>query len=122
MFLDLPYSIRDACQHFIDCEETYDEKAFWMQFRETSGPPLLSDQVKQLSELQQAAKSALEGVCEVLWPNSPLPTSFFELVQRLRSATARTELWKRSACMEGAREAFAAVQTWWPRLDLELIS
>lgn len=61
----------------------------------------------------------MSDICNALWPNALLPPSFFELVQRLWGAPAQIELWKRSTCLEGAREALAAVQMWWPRMELE---
>lgn len=67
-------------------------------------------------------KPALEDLCIALWPSDPLPTSFFGSVQRLQRAVPQVELWKRSACLEGVREAFAAVRTWYPKLELEPVA
>ena len=111
-----------ACQHFGGRDDTAEQKSFWMQFQEAARPQLLGDQLKQLAELHRTAKSALEDLCIVLWPSDPLPTSFFGLVHRLQGAVAQVKLWKWSACLEGAREAFAAIRTWYPKLDLELVA
>lgn len=64
----------------------------------------------------------MEDLCIALWPSDPLPTSFFGLVLCLQGATAQVELRKRSTCLEGARQAFAAIQAHYPRLDLEPVA
>ena len=40
-----------------------------------------------------------------------------ELVNLFKGARHYFELWKISACREGAREAWAMVKTWYTRLD-----
>ena len=114
--------MEDACQYLGGRDDAAEQKAFWMQFQDAARPQLLGDQLKQLAELHRTTKPALEDLCIALWPSDPLPTSFFGLVQRLQRAVTQVELWKRSACLEGAREAFAAVRTWYPKLELEPVA
>lgn len=57
-----------------------------------------------------------------LWPNEQLPITFFSLAQKLRGAVPRFDLWKCSACLEGAREAYVAVKKHWPLMKLEEIA
>ena len=47
-----------------------------------------------------------------LWPNEPIPDSYFGLVRRLADAVPRIIVVKQSACIEGARMAFARVKTY----------
>lgn len=93
-----------------------------MQFQEETRPRLLGDRMKQLAELHRMAMPAIEDLCGALWLNSPPLSSFYGWAQCLQGAVAQAELWKRSTCMEGAREAYAVVQTWWSRLDLDPVA
>ena len=52
-----------------------------------------------------------------LWPAEPMPSSYFRLVKRLVSACPRLEVVKRSACIEGARMAFARAKMHWAKMD-----
>ncbi|XP_020150077.4 uncharacterized protein [Aegilops tauschii subsp. strangulata] len=113
-FVDLPRSAADACQYFNEREDAAEQKAFWAQFQVSSHPPLLGDQMKQLMELHRVARPVMEDLCNALWPAEPLPSSYFGLIQRLRSASPRVQLWKRSACLEGARQAYASVKAYYP--------
>ena len=58
----------------------------------------------------QMGEPALQDLCIKLLPTEPLPMSYFSLIQRLVDAPARIDAWKRSACIEGARHAFAMVK------------
>ena len=55
----------------------------------------------------------MKNVVVRLWPNEPIPKSYFGLAQRLVDAVPRIDAVKRSACIEGARMAFARVKTYW---------
>ena len=52
-----------------------------------------------------------------LWPTEAMPGSYFGLVKWLVSACPRLDVVKRSACIEGARMAFARVKVWWAKMD-----
>ena len=51
-----------------------------------------------------------------LWSTEPILDSYFGLVQRLVDAVPRIDAVKRSACIEGARMAFARVKTFWGKM------
>ena len=51
-----------------------------------------------------------------LWSNKLVPDSYFGLVRRLADAVLRIDIIKRSACIEGARMAFARVKTYWAKM------
>ena len=53
---------------------------------------------------------AMKDIIVWQWPIEPIPSSYFGLVKRLADALPRVEAVKRSACIEGARMAFARVE------------
>ena len=52
-----------------------------------------------------------------LWPAEAMPGSYFGLVRRLMEARPRLDVVKRSACIEGARMAFARCKMWWAKMN-----
>jgi hypothetical protein len=60
----------------------------------------------------------MRNMAKALWPSDPPPGSMEELVNLFKGARRRFELWKISACREGAREAWAMVKTRYTGLDL----
>ena len=54
---------------------------------------------------------------KALWPSDTPPESMEDLTNLFKGARRRFELWKTSACCEGAREAWAMVKTRYTRLD-----
>ena len=54
-----------------------------------------------------------------LWPAEQPPEGMTELIDRFKGTRARFELWKTSACWEGAREAWAMIKTRYTGLDPE---
>lgn len=58
----------------------------------------------------------MKDVVVRLWPTEPIPNSYFGLVQRLVDVVPRIDTVKRSACIEGARMAFAHVKTYWAKM------
>ena len=54
-----------------------------------------------------------------LWPAEQPPEEMTELVDRFKGARTRFELWKTSACREGAQEAWAMIKTRYTRLNPE---
>lgn len=58
----------------------------------------------------------MKDVIARLWSTEPVPSSYFSLVQRLADAVPRIDAVKRSACIEGARMAFARVKTFWGKM------
>jgi hypothetical protein len=56
---------------------------------------------------------------KALWPGEAAPEGMTELANHFKGARRRFELWKMSACREGAREAWAMVKTHFTKLDPE---
>ena len=60
----------------------------------------------------------MKCMVKALWPSDAPPESMEGLVDLLKGARHRFELWKTSTCREGAREAWAMVKTCYTGLDL----
>jgi hypothetical protein len=112
----------DAGAYFTTSPEESMEKAFWAQFQAPEHPPQLNNQMKQLVERFQTAQPVMEDICINLWPQEPLPTSLFGLVQRLRGASPRVDSWKWSAGLEGAERAYASKMVHYPKIKLLAIT
>ena len=84
---------------------------FWSQYLAPEHPVPFSDQLKQLVELHRMAELAMKDFIIRLWPAEAIPSSYFGLVKRLVSVCPRLAVVKRSACIEGARMAFARCNT-----------
>ena len=97
-------------------------KEFWDQFSDNSRTSLLADKMKQLMELHRMAGPALQNLSTKLWPADAIPTSYFGLVRRLVEALAQVDVWKCSACIEGATHAFARVKMHVPGLGIERVA
>ena len=78
---------------------------------------LLSDQLKELTELHRVARLAMRDFIIRLWLAVPIPSSYFGLVKRLVNACPRLDAVKRSVCIEGARMAFARVKVQWAKMN-----
>ena len=118
-FADLPRSISDAAEFYRAEEGSSTEKLFWSQYTGAEHPMPLSDQLKQLVELHNAAEQAMRDLIVRMWPGEPLPGSYFGLVKRMVHACPRLEVIKQSVCIEGARRAFARAKVHWGKLDAE---
>lgn len=79
----------------------------------------LSDQLKQLVELHNAAEQAMGDLIVRMWPGEPLPGSYFGPVKGMVHACPRLEVIKHSTCIEGARRAFVRAKVHWGKLDVE---
>ena len=80
---------------------------------------LLNHRVKQLVELFRMTRPALQDLCVTLWPAEAMPKSLFGLTAHLQNVVPCVERWKRSACFEGARRAYACVKTHFRKVDAE---
>ena len=78
----------------------------------------LSDQLKQLVELHRVAELAMRDLTIRLWPAEAMPGSYFGLVRQMVNAYPRLDVIKRSACIEGARMAFARCKMWWAKMNV----
>ena len=76
-----------------------------------------TDQLKQLVELHRVAELAMKDLMIRQWPAKAMPGSYFRLVRRLVEACPRLDVMKRSACIEGARMAFARCKMWWAKMN-----
>ena len=77
-----------------------------------------TDQLKQLVELHRVAELARKDLAIRLWPPEAMTDSYFGLVRRLVEACPRLDVLKRSACIEGARMAFARCKMWWAKMNI----
>ena len=75
------------------------------------------DLLQELSQVHERARQAMRSVAKALWPSASPPGSMEELVKLFQGARRRFQLWKISACREGAREAWAMVKTRYTKLD-----
>jgi hypothetical protein len=73
--------------------------------------------LKELSKTYEKARKAMKSMEKALWPSDAPPDSMAELASRFKGARQRFELWKISACREGARKAWAMAKTWFTKLD-----
>ena len=106
-FADRPSSVSDVAGFFRAEEGSSTEKLFWSQYLAPKHPVTFSDQLKQLVELHRVAELAMKDLIIQPWPAEAIPGSYFRLVKRLVNVCPRLDAIKRSACIEGARMAFA---------------
>ena len=69
--------------------------------------------------LFRSAKLSMKDLIVRMWPAEPLPSSYFGLVKPMVHACPRLEVINQSACIEGARRAFARTKVHWGKLDAE---
>ena len=116
-FADLPRSVSDAVEFNRAEGGGSTEKLFWSQYATPEHPVSFTDQLKQLVELHRVAELAIKDLMIRLWPAEAMPGSYFGLVKRLVNACPRLDVVKQSACIEGARMAFARCKMWWAKMD-----
>ena len=63
----------------------------------------------------------MKCVMSHLWPGGPRPNTYFSLVLQFLGAVPHIDAMKRSACIEGARMAFARVKTYWAEMEATTI-
>ena len=80
-------------------------------------PGSTGDLLPELLQLLDRVRQAMRGVAQVLWPSVSTPKGLGELPEKLRGARRRFQLWKISACRQGAREAWAMVKTRYSQAD-----
>ena len=64
----------------------------------------------------------MRSVVDHLWPGGPRPNSYFSLVQKFLGVVPHIDAMKRSACIEGARMAFAHVKTYWVEMEATTVA
>ena len=77
----------------------------------------MNEGMAEWAELHRLSRLAMRSVVDHLWPEGPRPNSYFSLVQQFLGAVPHIDAMKRSACIEGARMAFARVKTDWAEMD-----
>ena len=80
-------------------------------------PGSTGDLLPELSQLLDRVRQAMQGVAQALWPSVSMPEGLGELAEKLKGARRRFQLWKISACRQGAREAWAMVKTRYAKAD-----
>ena len=80
-------------------------------------PGSTGDLLSELSQLYERVRQAMQGVIQALWPSLSMPGGLGELAKKLEGVRQRFQLWKISACHQGAREAWAMVKTWYTKAD-----
>ena len=108
--MDLAASAADAAEYFKDQKGPKVEKLFWSQFNAPVRPLLLNERLTDWAELHRLSGIAMRSVVDHLWPRGPRPNSYFSLVQQFLGVVSHIDAMKRSACIEGARMAFARVK------------
>ena len=80
-------------------------------------PGSTGDLLPELLQLHERVRQAMRGIAQALWPAQSVPEGLGELAEKLKGARRRFQLWKKSACRQGAREAWAMVKTRYTKLD-----
>ena len=80
-------------------------------------PVLQSDILMELAKLHEHSWKAMKNMAKALWPTDVPPESMEGLADLFKGAWRWSELWKTSACREGACEAWAMVKTRYTGLD-----
>ena len=70
-------------------------------------PGSAGDLLQELSQLHEQVWQVMQSIAQALWPSASLPEGIGELAEKLKGARRRFQLWKISACRQGAREAWA---------------
>ena len=81
-------------------------------------PRFQGDLLQELSKVHERARKDMRNMAKALCPSDSPPEIMEELVKLFKGARLHFELWKASACREGAREAWAMVKTRYTGLDL----
>src|SRR3954470_921400 len=80
-------------------------------------PGSTADLLPKLSQLHERVWQVMQGVAQALWPSVSMPEGLGDLAEKLKGARRRFRLWKISACLQGAREAWAMVKTRYTKAD-----
>ena len=80
-------------------------------------PGSTGDLLPELSQLLDRVRQAMQGFAQALCPSISMPEGLGELAEKLKEARRRFQLWKISACRQGAREAWAMVKTRYTKAD-----
>ena len=121
-YVDLAASAADGAEYFKDQKYHEVERLFWSQFHVPVRPLLLNERMAEWAELHRLSMLATRSVVDHLWPEGPRPNSYFSLVQQFLGVVPHIDAMKRSACIEGARMAFARVKIYWAVMEATTIA
>ena len=68
-------------------------------------PGSTGDLLPEFLQLLDQVRQVMQGVAQALWPSVSMLEGIGELAEKLKGARRRFQLWKISACRQGAREA-----------------
>ena len=80
-------------------------------------PGSVGDLLPELLQLHERVPQAMQGVVQAMWPSLSMPEGLGELAEKLKGVWQCFQLWKISACHQGAREAWAMVKTRYTKAD-----
>ena len=121
-YLDLAKSAADVMEYFKDRKDHEVERLFWSQFHAPVRLLLLNERLAEWAELHRLSGLAMRSVVDHLWPGGPRPNSYFSLVQQFVGVVPHIDAMKRSACIEGARMAFARIKTYWAEMEATTVA
>ena len=121
VYMDLAASAAGAAKYFQGQTDREVEQLFWRQFHSPERPLSLTDQLAEWAELNRLSGLSMRSVVDQLWPERSKPNSYFSLVQQVLDVVPRINA-MRSACIEGARMAFARVKAYWAEMDATTIA
>ena len=121
-YMDLAASAADAAKYFQSQTDREVDQLFWKQFLSPERPLSLTDQLAEWAELNRLSGLSMRSVVDQLWPGRSKPSSYFSLVQQVLDVVPRINAMKRSACIEGARMAFARAKAYWAEMDATTVA
>jgi len=121
-YMDLAASAADAAKYFQGQTDHEVDQLFWRQFHSPERPLSLTDQLAEWAELNRLSGLSMRSVVDQLWPERSKPNSYFSLVQQFLDVVLRINAMKRSACIEGARMAFACAKAYWAEMDATTVA
>ena len=80
-------------------------------------PGSVGDLLPELSQLHEQVRQVMQSIARALWSSISLPAGIGELAEKLKGARRHFQLWKISACRQGAREAWAMVRMRYTKAD-----
>ena len=122
VYMDLAASAADAAKYFQGQTDREVDQLFWRQFHSPERPLSLTGQLAEWAELNRLSGLSMRSVVDQLWPERSKPSSYFSLVQQFLDVVPRINAMKRSACIEGARMAFARVKAYWAEMDATTVA
>ena len=75
------------------------------------------DLLPELLQLHERVRQAMQSAIQAMWLSLSVPEGLEELTKKLEGVRQRFRLWKISACLQGAREAWAMVKTRYTKAD-----